>query len=162
MPRSQRMPPKREGVFSKTVTLINAQIKALPTTPFLIVPALGVKKILLPFQALLSLKWYDDYSTINAAAILVISDPDKANQCLAHLDEASSQVSGLLASGGDSHAVLNQRPVIVSSVPLGLVLDTDLENSGLYLNAINADGDFTDGHANNALMVTIFYSLIER
>ncbi len=146
-----------------TVTLTNAQIKALPTTPVTVVAAPGAGFELVPIHATLHMDWAADYTNIDAAAqVLVRYDAGQAP--LSGLDEAASYttgVTGLLAEGASTSAFLtplSYKSSTNKSVALAGQDDAQTENLALTLVADNNGmSDFTGGDAANSLKVTLLY-----
>lgn len=144
--------------------LNDAQIKALPTTPFEVVPAPGPGYFSLPLSANLHLEWVADYTNIDGSAFLFIDDAP-GDQFITNLSEAvsSASLSGLLANGENSNAILPPLPLIDTGALFGLsgFPDTDLLNQALRIHVNNgASGNFTGGNVNNVLRVTVLYSII--
>jgi len=140
------------GVLSATVTLTDAQIKALPTTPIEIVAAPGANKITLISSIILHLDWTADYT--NIAGINVVGALSGTNNgYMGGLLESAGDVSGLLANGQDSFAFLF--PVSNSYIDNGLI------NDAFYLKSLNNSGNYTGGNAANTLKVTVYYIVVD-
>lgn len=144
-----------------TITLTDAQIKALPTTAVDIVPNPGVGKIILPFFVFLHMapSAYVNYTNIDAAATV------RFGPLLPVFEEGEDQVSALLATSEFGNAVLvteqglSSAPITLTR-PLSAWADEDLDGP-LQMTAQNtAAGDFTGGDAGNALHITVFYRVI--
>lgn len=157
--------PAVQTVYSATVTLTDAQIKALRQTAVEVVPTPGVGNMVIPLYGFLSFDHTADYDNINVAAALSISHGAGGYSLLTNIREASAEfgVSSLLASGGD----------FVATIPPVYNLDTtrlygfqgqppsQFANKNLVIEAYNAsDGDFTMGNAANTLKVTVVYTII--
>lgn len=154
-------------VFSKTVTLTNAQIKALPTTAVEIVPAPGANRIVYPFGAFLHLNWIADYTNIDADAqikLVVLS----SDLLIALREDTQSQVTSLLAGGGPDGTnaltgvqFLKKTAADVFSGNSGFY-DSDIMNKSVVLSAYNgSSGNFTGGNVGNSLQATVLYTVID-
>lgn len=155
-------------VFRRTVTLTDAQIKALPTTAVEIIPAPGADKILYPFAAALRLNWVADYTNIHESAKLALTrSTTTANNPvhLAHFDEVDIGLSGLLALGSSAFAFTGPR--LLSATDGDLIRGSagwsefDVINVALNLRATSSGGDFTGGDAGNSLTVTVLYTIMD-
>lgn len=137
-----------------TVTLTDAQIKALPTTPVEIVAAQPGKAIV-PVTATFNLDWTGNYTNINANAGIRLRTTG-GTLVLYRLNESPDfLVTALLACGGDSFMVVGQRWPPDMGIP-----PTDFNN--VVLDVSNAsDGDLTDGNASNTLTVTVYFVVVD-
>lgn len=155
---------------SSIVTLTDAQIKALPTTPVQIIPAPGVGKTIIPVSAILSFKRTGGYSTISPTALLGfqwdVPNASRANQLIGIYEEKGG-VSGFLSTGESVIATLgiNATPV-GGTIELGvgtevLVYPNEISNKALMLSAKNDEENFSGGNAANVLTVTVFHTIID-
>jgi hypothetical protein len=148
-----------------TVTLTNAQTKALPTTSITLVAAPGAGLTIVPLFAHLRAAWVADYTNIDATATLFVGIG--SNALLLPLRQGVvSQVGALLAGGGPDgmHATLPPIFAAASEYNSGgfsgwsALYDSDVANAALVLGATNgAAGDFTGGNAGNSLAVRVWY-----
>jgi hypothetical protein len=154
-----------QTVYSRTTTLTDAQIKALPTTSIELVPAPGVGQAIMPMFALLLLDTtVNYYDNVAATAILQV---DRLNP----LDEAkmgagaTGSVSGLLQAGAPYYAVLllkQIQPTVNTAHMYGSMGSSDDLQDAIFLRATNgAAGNFTQGHANNVMEVTLHYTVVD-
>jgi hypothetical protein len=147
------------AVLSRTVTLTNAQIKALPTTWPELVPALGAGKAISFISAI---AWLDAmagaYTNVDASATLQV--------CIASVGSTvPDSVPDLLGDDSDVYAMDFVPTLFVSG---GLVTSNSyysrstVDNVPVQLVGSNAsNGDFTGGNPANTLKVTVLYSVID-
>lgn len=167
-------------VQTKTVTLTNAQILALPTTPVEIVAAPGANKLLVPTMAVLlldsSAAAYTNYNAFSGTEPYA-SSVYLAWDALSHFNDALNPVtaSSFLAQSGRMWALLGpvtsniQSVAGDTSVGAGLVytaavhVDTQgYENKPLHVVGQNNDlGDFAGGNAANSLRVWVEYRVVD-
>lgn len=153
-------------VFSRTVELTNAQILALPTTPFDLVPAPGIGKLILPVAAYFHLDpTGGSYTNIASASWIlrnaggvfsdVVSSRDFLGQngyepcgkfSMANITAGTGDLSGRNVSYDD---------LSPDTANLALTL---ADNVGGTANGGN--GNYTGGNAANTLTVTVLYSII--
>lgn len=154
-------------IYQAPLTLTDAQVKALPSTPIEIVPAPGAGKALLPFLAWWYVKWAADYTNIGSLSRIGIGYSGQLNGTLAQFDEtAAGQVSNLLADGASHPAVMGPRgtsgPLTGSPISATGQFQDDpgVTNAALEVFAVNggtATGNFTGGNGGNVIFVTLFY-----
>jgi hypothetical protein len=133
-------------VYSSSVTLNDAQIKALPTTPFEVVPALGAGIMIYPMHCLFALNSVADYTNIDTEADMGIVAAVSGVGMMDRLIETSplNQVSGLLANGGNSLG-------FTAGNTGSFVLFTEYINRAQMLTLINgALGNLTGGNVANS------------
>lgn len=155
--------PDGGSLLSATVTLTDAQIKALPTTPIEVVAAPGAGKIVIPTQAVLYFDFTAQYTNINVAAYLGVLQ-NGSSGLLSLLNEAiGSGVSTFLQYGEDAVATLTQPRILQSSAIAGHVNPaSDMVNTSLRVEAFNdTDGNFTGGNAANTIKVTVYYIVVD-
>lgn len=133
-----------------TVTLTDAQVKALPTTGIQIVASPGAGKHLLVVGVSLYLDWTADYTNIDPTAVISLNFGTTSNVAGGRLIEGEGDVTRMLAPGEDALGFLVQEYK---------ALDADQAvNLGLNLKATNgAAGDFTGGNAANTLKVQVWF-----
>lgn len=164
-----------------TLTLADADILALPTTPLEIIPAPGAGKVLVPSSAF---AWCDTtagvYTNIDPLAQLGFgwdSGPggiDGSGGPLAYLSEAEGSdgsVSGLLAFTGVAFCTFgpngdpnmsNGDSSTLGEQFLGFLNGAASPNQGLVIVAGNQlAGDFTGGDPANRLIVSVTYSVLD-
>lgn len=159
-----------QTVYSATVTLTDAQIKALPTTPIQILAAPGANKIICPQSFWFRLIWAADYMNISPDCSLELRSGGSQSLGLKVLENVVSGVTGLLAGGGpDGSNAFMVGQFQVSSIFAGVngfaalssLYDADIMNLPLNIASNNADGNFTGGNAGNSLIVKVNYSIID-
>lgn len=153
-------------IYQASVTLTDAQIKALPTTS---VPILAPTDILgysgapgslfMPTLAVLQMNVADEtrsYTNVDDAAAVILawgSDQSWNIMDLSHITEP------VLLGTDEPRAVRFKEVADASAL---LALDGLLEDNGLHLVATNgAAGNFTGGNAANTLKVTVWYGIFE-
>lgn len=157
-----------------TVTLTDAQIKALPTTPVTVVAAPGASKLIVPTVAVARLAWVADYTGIDGDTYVNVDLG--TNGWVAKLQESTlSGVSALLAGGGPDGTVVaftvNQLSgaTVTPATPLvhthqgavvGGFYDADVVNVPLTISAYNGGLNFTGGNVGNALSVSVAYYIL--
>lgn len=161
------------GIIKRTI-LTNAQIKALPTAPVVLVPAISGKAIFVQ-SAFLWLDWTADYGAIDAAATMGIYYATLLNSpVLTVLDEAviSSKVSYLLAEGESTTAMMLPDPYInvngnAQNIQCFALAGFDVDKvvgtgADVVLKTVNgASVPFNGGDALNRLIIDVFYMVID-
>lgn len=151
-------------LLSTTIELTNDQIKALPTTGVQIVAAPGAGKIIYPFAALgVFNTGASRYTNIVGAAWDIVWNEDRSASCPLAVDNFldTEGISLLVFSfppsspGQDGLAGVNITRGHFSALPA-------LENSPLYIKDIfNGVTNYTGGHADNKLKLTVYYVVVE-
>jgi hypothetical protein len=145
-----------------TVIVTDAQIKALPTTPIVLIPDPGVGKIILVLFAFLhwSPSDYVPYTNIDPTAQIFSG---VLMPVFSEVDEGA--VSGMLATSGLGNAVMVAEQTL--TVAPGRLTrpnfdwgDGDIDGP-FQLTAQNGSaGPFTGGDPTNVLSITVFYATI--
>lgn len=162
MSRPHYAKPQRQGFYKKTVTLTDAQIKALPTTPVDIVGAPGAGKILIFNNAYLRLVWNDDYTNIDATANIALGSA-LSNWVSLITENVLGSVSSLLANGENSNGFLLKTQGVDGTNIWGITGHNDdavVNNPIQILSSNGAAGDFTGGHAANTLIIVVYYDIL--
>jgi len=151
------------GYLSRaTVTLTDAQIKALPTTAVELVAAQGAAKLIVPLSAVVQFNYTDAYTNIAATAALFIQVG--GNVGLATLDEAAGNgVTSLFDSGEDYTAILPQKGFVSGTSTYGTVrASLEVAEQNLSVKMTNAaQGALTGGNAANTLRVSVYYVVVD-
>lgn len=157
-------------VYAKSITLTDAQIKALPSTPVEVLATVS-GKVIRPVGGDLAMNWVAPYTNVatdngyfqinesSGAVVLVGPVTDSGLS----IDDLSALMGGygagfekilcpllLFGNAGDGYAV----PAAYSGAtwPTGGLV-TDVGNGGL--------GNFTGGDAANTLTITVYYTLMD-
>lgn len=159
--------PAAVTLYQATVSLTDAQIKALPTTPVEIVAAPGAGKMLSFVTAVLVLD--------NTAG--VYSNVEAGANCRLTIGDFQASIWGdwswLLTDGSEVGVVTI--PGVIGTLGVGAVDSADdislagnsdylsaVENQPLRFQFANAgSGALTGGHAANTLKVTVWYGVFE-
>lgn len=146
-----------------SILLTNAQIKLLPTTPVEIVPTPGAGKAIHVISGQMRADCragaYTNISGYNAVEVGVLNA----------FGTNTITASGLLGSAFYNVAVIAPFYLVGSGdyegeLTLGafggeVILDEDLPLNVIGYNASNAN--FTGGHDNNSLKVTVYYTIVD-
>jgi len=141
------------------VSLTNTQIKAIPTDSFVIIPAPGAGRAIIPIAVIFQYNTVAGlYTNADAAtwelysglevynAISVMFQPRLNSDAAAYIN-AVAGFGALLVGAGTWEGFDNQLGDIVANVPIYL---RDLWNTGAY----------TGGHASNTLKVSVAYYIL--
>lgn len=157
------------GILSATVTLTDAQIKALPTTPVQLVAAPGAGFALVLLDAILVLDAqagaYTNIDPDDAELGVVLDPTDGASIVLANNSaDGLDNLSGFLDSAALRWTRLLGGGLKVAPSAPEDVFATEMdftEDAALLLRALNAAaGDFTGGNAANAMQVIVSYRVV--
>ena len=144
-----------------TVTLTDAQIKALPTTPIEVVAAPGANKLLALIEAILLRKFAAGAYTNITDANLYLSDVDKSYIWTPATAGANAST---VFGAADKFTILTPNAQgtsggnLLATAYSGYAL-TEAVNKAMYL-ATDVASDFTGGHANNTLIVSVAYLVL--
>jgi len=146
------------GIQTATVTLHHANIRDLPVTPYEIIPAPGENKIIKFFGGVAaSNKAAGFYSGIDEGDICSLVYGADNGQASGYADTA-----GLLAGAGNSYWAINSQ--IALDLANGIAKDPQLDTASIVNQAINLlsynNAAFEDGHADNTLILTVFYAVV--
>ena len=163
-------------IYQVVVSLTDAQIKTLPTTPVEILAAPGANKALVFQVVMLHMKWVADYTNIAPTSSIRV---DTAASYTTQISEPSlGAVTALLAGGGPdgtwvpvlpqqiaqsnvTSATPSVNPHLHHGVADSGAYDSDMVNKPLIISAENAaQGNFTDGNAGNVLQISIVYMVL--
>lgn len=160
-------------LFESSLTLANADIKALPTTPFTLVSAAGNGLVIVPTEALLLFaSGSTAYTNINADAYMSMQYGTTAARIGSMIANSSrvdsvNQLSSLLATTGGlmqklSYPYLNDRGAADSFGLIGDAVGSDSNvNCDLQLMMNNnAAGVLTGGSAFSKLLVIVTYRVV--
>jgi hypothetical protein len=126
-----------------SVTLTDAQIKALPTTAIQIVAAPGAGKVIAPLTAIILTEITTEYTNVNSPSMLVIAEG----------------AASVFDTDADDRALYFPDADIVQLSTLASV--TRMENTALSILSSNELGNFTGGNAANTLKVTVYYMVVD-
>lgn len=151
-------------LLSNTIELTNEQIKSLPTIPFQIIPSPGLNKFILPISAFIihekvaggeysgcdgaywGLQAGNDplmSSYISAAGILVQEAP--------YISFAQFPIPYAISDGNIANMVVYQ----------GYQPMDEVSNRALFIKDCTNVTDYTGGHADNKLKVTVYYVIVD-
>lgn len=152
------MPDALTVLFSKTVTLNNDQIKALPTTPIEIISSPGPSKMIAAKSLTISLNdtagaYTNVDNTLDSYAALIYGATYEA--------DATEAIQGLT-----NYIFTPQRGiVIIAGVGIKTTVQFSIaqtENMGIYLYFDNNSlGNITGGNAANTMKVIVSYEVID-
>jgi hypothetical protein len=162
-------------IKKKEVTLIDSQIKALPTTPVDIIPAPGAGKAIIVFGGSIKFNIVAGYTNVSASVGTGVTQLDLVGFGVVPSDNVNTitnnnqniriKLSLLSFNFQDTdHDVVNG---VSSAGFTKSVSDLNL-NEALKLYCYNVTqnndtdlGNFTGGNAANTLKVTVFYSIVD-
>lgn len=156
------------SVLSKTVTLTDAQIKALPTTAVQIVAAPGVGKMIIVLAAHLTCSFVTGaYTNIDADGSVILIDAETNYEFTGgfsnNVAESFSFVTDIF---GQTFSRLVEMPPKLVTVALNFPsppsyeLLENIENQAMRIRAFNS-GNFTGGDPANTLKVTVLYTVVD-
>lgn len=146
------------------VTLTDAQIKALPTTPIQIIAAQGSGKVIQLINAvLLSDVSGGDYSGIDGDCnIYLANKTDGEDQYSQIISESDGSVTNLLTETLNYSNQIKVQLLLTGSNTASPYFApiSRYDNEGMYLYAFNGDV-FGGGNAANTLKVTVYYVVVD-
>jgi len=137
-------------IKTKTVTLTNAQILALPSTAIEIIPSPGANKILVPSLVTISWKYISGYTNL-----------DNANVAIQW---------GAVPGGTASIIILQSAWGILFGDNLDDIISYPSDQNAIYqsqsnnpisVTAANGAGNFTGGNPVNIMKVTVLYTSVD-
>lgn len=151
-------------IAHKTVQLTNAQIKALPTTGITLIPAPGRGKTLhfLFGHLVVDRAGGAAYTNVTDGVHLdlLMGSTSVASSVLQKSSESRTQVADVLAGNTIAVMVSSVPPSTVLGGPAALTVPTSVRNTALTLKAVGNTGDFTGGHADSTMTVTVYYAVL--
>lgn len=134
-----------------SVTLTDAQIKALPSGNIEIVAAPGIGQYIYPIGVAFALNIVEAYTNVT------INNPPQVWFKTSEIGIASSALDNFAFTTPDKYATL-----LRTEFTNGYYTDADVENKAVELNIGNTGaGNFTGGNAANTLKVTVYYVMIK-
>lgn len=157
-------------IYTASVTLNDAQIKALPTvnggsSGLEIVPAPGPGKIILFMNALVSCDTTEGiYENIDVAAGAKFGLTATVDSSLV-VRESLGALSDWLQFEANTFVLFPSKSNFDNGlgnlVPPPVEELDGLENVSLKFHMTNTTGDFTGGHASNSMKITVIYTIID-
>lgn len=154
------------GVQSRTKSLTDAQVKALPTTAIDLVPAQGSGTRIYPVQVLLDASFAAGaYTNVNATSSCAVAPVSAEYTTNAIVNSAAATVTKLDSFLGAAHSLAQLVPFAHANVAQDLgnyaevtTISAASQNVALQLSCNNGgSGNFTGGNAANTLGVTVYY-----
>jgi len=158
------------ALLSATVTLTDAQIKALPTTPVELVAAPGIGMGLIFMGAFFNKpQLTNEYTNISDLDIIQIIYDGVSESYLdrAFQEDIASSITQITLLIGQTIPYQFYDPPAPYRAnqgyiePILLVSNSTIENKAIVLQAITSNGDFTGGNAANTLKVTVYYTIVD-
>lgn len=152
--------PGGSTLYQATVTLDNAQIKALPSVSWPVVPAPGSGKTVRVVTGRMIINTLAGaYTNVDSTALLFLFYSPAGVS-------ASNNVEAQPNFEVASKRVIDLTPPGLSQTPPDFLLENsgayaDLDNTGLVFGIYNANtGDFTGGNAANTLQIAVTYTIL--
>lgn len=155
---------------TKAVTLTDAQIKTLPTEAVTLVAAPGAGKVIHLIGGLGVLTWgvaapnskYTNVTTTDGYLLLKVGNQQSAGIVT---DDVFTDLASFFGNDGQTNYVDFPHGPLFSSSTGGTVFGScgslvNIENAAIVIEGSNSGGNFTGGHANNTLKVTVIYQVI--
>jgi hypothetical protein len=141
-----------------TVTLTDAQIKALPTTAVQVVAAPGAGKMILPVSCQFELNpSAGAYADVTGASIVLLNDSGEYQSAVMLMQSAlsgTSRIFGNLACPALEAGTGDFDGTVVSRMGMNV---SSINNSILVKDDWNGISDYTGGNAANTMKVTVWY-----
>lgn len=168
------LPTNFAQIFRSTTTLTNAQILALPTTPFTLIAAPGASLVIEPLWARLTLNaTAGAYTNINSNAAVTIIHAFPPFPLMSYILNDASITNGSATRVSDmfGSAASRRRAVLVPWAdtedvnqwgPMPAIRDpAPAENAALILDFDNVgSGNLTGGNASNSMIVEVIYMVL--
>lgn len=129
-----------------SVTLTDAQIKALPTTPVQIMAAPGANKVI---------------NVINIFNYLDATAGAYGNITNAEPSTYYDGTGGNISFGGDLDMENPVKSFVIQPLPGILDITEDAINKGVMYYLENGASNYTGGNAANTLKVTVYYTVVD-
>jgi hypothetical protein len=169
---TDNLAPGADAMLMHSVTLTDANIKALPTTPFPVLPAPGPNLMNVIHQVLIDRKTivaaYTGIDPIGNSPFLIIGEPS-GNGLTCYVIDSNATTPNLnqltsLLSNSTTKWVFTPNQGAEIALNLGLIgrqayVDTSV-NAAATINTGNQVANFTGGNAANTWKVTTFYSIV--
>lgn len=139
------------GIQYADVLLTDAQIKALPVTPAILVSARGVGsgEALLPWKVYARLNWVANYGGYSAIAQLQI-----APNALLGVTEGDSELTSFFANDEDGLLILSVRDSTTYNIH-----NSFLETQAITMS-LSPGSALTGGHPSSTMSVRVWYSVV--
>ncbi len=159
------------NIQKATVTLTDAQVKALPTTPITLVAAQGSGFQIIPIMSVLRAKFSAGaYTNINAAALMGTEYAGGQDQSgyLANVAGATPVLTKVTTLLGANNSTVVLQPYVQNVEPIAdewgvfpsIQSTGNLDNVALRVYVDNGgSGNFTGGNAANTLPITTYYTV---
>lgn len=153
-------------VYQQTITLTDAQIKALPTTPVEVVAAPGENRVLIPVSAMAVSEFSaNDYTNVDAEATMSLGWGNTVASTRAHIGNGTwFDAWGGPGQGRVFGFILAPTLAIRDTAIISETGRQDIIDEPLTLivnNGEPGDGNFTGGNVANTLQVTVLYMVVD-